>query len=516
MALRSTISYLTFPLLLALGCTDFKETKQKEEKYVEPSRPISSSSKDPYEDDDSQIKAKPLAVNSTQEHNFYDDYADWYSFEVEKDKTYIIETFVSQWCDTELTLYKGSTKLQSNNDKNKSDAGSKIEYLATEPGILHIKATSYMYRTGTNRPYTISLTENGNIGQQPLAKKDWTLMVYLDGDNNLDLSSTFDISEMCSAIQLPEDSKTFNVVVLWDNRATKHGYYEIESGKEVLKLDIGEPNMGNPQTAKNFIDWSTKYYPAEHNMIIFWNHGGGMDRGVCWDDTNNEDHLSEVEQLNILEYGKSLLGKKWDVVGYDACLMACGELHYQLRNVADYMVASQENEPGGGWDYRFLNLLRTTPGITAEQVARGAATYYAQYYGKRTTETISVADLSKADSFATALDQFCKEAMLHNDGYLYKSIASSLPLFGETVSKDLTLFMNKIISNPSIQPSVKIKAQEVNQAVKNLLIYEWHGASWNDKAFGVSMTMKADTQIYSLLDLCKNTQWDEFCSFAKF
>ena len=79
-------------------------------------------------------------------------------------------------------------------------------------------------------------------------------------------------------------------------------------------------------------------------MWIFWNHGGAVDRsykGVCWDDTNSSDHLSEVEQKSIITYLNSKIGKTLDVLAYDACLMACAELVYQFRGLASYIAFNE-------------------------------------------------------------------------------------------------------------------------------------------------------------------------------
>ncbi len=38
---------------------------------------------------------------------------------------------------------------------------------------------------------------------------------------------------------------------------------------------LGEANMGHPQTLTDFINWGVTNYPAEHYMLVLWNHGGG-------------------------------------------------------------------------------------------------------------------------------------------------------------------------------------------------------------------------------------------------
>jgi Clostripain family len=76
---------------------------------------------------------------------------------------------------------------------------------------------------------------------------------------------------------------------------------------------------------------------------------GGFHAASFDDDTGNFLYDSDVQQI-IAELAVRL-GRKLDVVGYDACLMAMIETAYGFRNSAAVMVASEELEPGAGWDY---------------------------------------------------------------------------------------------------------------------------------------------------------------------
>lgn len=55
---------------------------------------------------------------------------------------------------------------------------------------------------------------------------------------------------------------------------------------------------------------------------------------------------------------------KLEWIGFDACLMSSLEVASVLAPYADYMIASQETEPGWGWNYAFLSVLsdRAIPG----------------------------------------------------------------------------------------------------------------------------------------------------------
>ncbi len=370
----------------------------------------------------------------------------------------------------------------------------------------------------------------------PQAKKKWTVLVYMDGDNNLSPFSSLDIEEMIKT----GSGDNMNIVVLWDNdpsqdsgASSRHGYYYIEKGGVVLLKDTGEVNMGSAATAKKFIDYAIKNFSAEHYMWVYWNHGGAVDRrsrGISWDDTNGGDHLTETEQKGIADYFVKKAGKKIDILGFDACLMATAEIAYQYKNTADYLVASEETIPGKGWDYNFLSKIKTTPSISPVNLAKQVLAYYKKFYtptGDGGSATLSVMDLAHAGDLARAIDDFSLAAMKSGvSGAEFKKISQGLPMFGAYSSgtkkyyftRDLYEYFEKASVLSSLPKSVKDKAKRAMSVIKSsgLVAGEWHGSDWSGRAQGVAMTFKYATKVYRELELCKDTSWDEFLNWAGF
>jgi hypothetical protein len=510
-------------LALAIGCTnpiDANET-EKVERFIDPVRAINSSSADAYENDDTQTAAKTIVVTGAiQEHNFYDDATDWYKFTAAAGKTYVVETWVFGYADTIVTVYDGSTSKGSNDDKASGDYGSKVTFKPTVSKTYTIKCASYGSKKGTDRNYNISVTESGTNPPTPITlpqpKKSWTVLVYLDGDNNLSSYATKDIAEMYA---VGSDATNLNIIALWDNSSSTHGYYYIESGKATLITDIGEPNMGSPVTAKAFIDWATANFPADKFAWVWWNHGGAVDRakGVCWDDTNGGDHVTEVEQLDIMNYLVGKIGKKVEFAGFDACLMACAEIFYQYQDVANYVGASEQTEPGDGWDWKYLANVKSNPSCNGGTFGQYVFNGYKAWYASSSDVTFSIANLAYADELGAAIHDFAYAAINSGvAGSTYKSLQTSITDFSG-YTKDLAYYMDKVIASTAVPQAVKDKATALKSAIRDyLIIYNWTGSTWTNKAFGCAITMKADTTTYSLLELCKDTSWDEFCTFAGF
>ena len=129
-------------------------------------------------------------------------------------------------------------------------------------------------------------------------------------------------------------------------------------------------SMAEQQTLYDFIDWAVDAHPADHYILVLWNHGGGY-TGVCFDETADYDSLT-IHEVNdaLYEYSERNPSFHLDIVGFDACLMATYEMAAHMAGYADYMVASEELEPGLGWNYEgWIGELAANPEMSSEEIA---------------------------------------------------------------------------------------------------------------------------------------------------
>jgi len=225
---------------------------------------------------------------------------------------------------------------------------------------------------------------------------EWTVMIYLDADNNLESAGINDINEM----EMVGSSSKVNIVVQADripnydnsndNWTTTRRYYIMQDNDPFLINsqfnDLGELNMGDPQTLVDFASWAVTEYPAEKYLLVIWNHGGGFrspaySKGIAQDDTSGKDIITMPDLEYALSAISVQMGKNIDIVGMDACLMAMTEVAYQIKDCADILVASEENEPGDGWPYdTILAQLVSNPHISPEQLAADIVDKYIVSY----------------------------------------------------------------------------------------------------------------------------------------
>ncbi|PIV24485.1 MAG: peptidase C11 [Deltaproteobacteria bacterium CG03_land_8_20_14_0_80_45_14] len=301
-----------------------------------------------------------------------------------------------------------------------------------------------------------------------VTEKEWTVMVYLAGDNNLDSAGVIDLKEMKKV----GSTEQINVIAQFDRegKSIATNRYYIRKGGTLAKDvvgSLGETNMGNPRVLEDFIKWGIKNYPAEHYLVVVWNHGNGWNdenvyrvarnmmklnikrrgevvlpakgaqkdsvsirrihaiggkkfrhalfhtsimkaitiRGIAYDD-DAQDFLDNIEMKRLLGSTKKILKRKIDILGMDACMMSMAEVVYQLRDSVSLTVGSEEVEPGDGWPYdRILAKLAKKPAMPPNELATTIVNGYVASYPANAGVTQSACDLSKAGLLASAVDQ---------------------------------------------------------------------------------------------------------------
>jgi hypothetical protein len=177
--------------------------------------------------------------------------------------------------------------------------------------------------------------------------------------------------------------------------------YKIEDKKLVLiERSQKNENFGESSTLTDFINFGLENYPAAHTSLILWDHGGGSLKGVCLDENFDGDTLTLPELSTSLKNAN--FTQKLDFIGFDACLMATYETASIVAPYANYLVASEEKEPSGGWNYaELLNNLGKDDfydKLLNSYAEKSAKKYY-------TLSAINLSGMEKIDQMIAALTQ---------------------------------------------------------------------------------------------------------------
>jgi len=289
-------------------------------------------------------------------------------------------------------------------------AGSLLSGL-TGTGTVSNQTSAVPYFTSSGENNTTVLDETVATGARAKfteiignKQDNVTIMVYMCGT---DLESqqgmaTSDLKEMASATI----GDKINLIVFtggcsrWRNNVVSSSVnqiYQIKDGKFLcLEKDMGRGSLVNPDTLTTFIQYGRKNFPANRMCLIFWDHGGGSVSGFGYDEKVGHNQSMTLAGIN------SALKKadvKFDFIGFDACLMATVENGIMLSQYADYMIASEETEPGVGWYYtNWLNSLNKNTSMPTIQIGKQIADDFVEVCNRQCrgqATTLSVVDLAE-------------------------------------------------------------------------------------------------------------------------
>ncbi len=362
---------------------------------------------------------------------------------------------------------------------------------------------------------------SGTVPVSPGGKySDWTVMVFLNGDNDLykDAWQDFDSLEVVGS------TDQVKVIVQFDPFWGDAARYIVE--KDTLSNHIsspvleslGEANMGDGVELADFVRFCAENYPARRYALIVWDHGTGFKSKDISFDESPEDSITIPELERALSLSTVYLGGKIDFLGMDACLMAMVEVAYQVRNYARVLVTSQELEPGEGWDYEtILGNLVTHPTMDERDLARIVVDSYIDYY-LRGSFTQSAIDLGEVSSLSGALDKLAQDIL--NDSLtspqVYLSLGDSAVYFGDADYVDLGNLLNLFSQDSQIaSPEVKESAFIAQEALNRCVIYKRASGEMAGSVYGLSVYFPYFPYNYKYDDLAfsRDTYWDEMIKY---
>ena len=325
----------------------------------------------------------------------------------------------------------------------------------------------------------------------PAQAKEWTVLVYIAGDNDLGEFGLIDINEM----EKVGSTEEVNIIVQFDgseeytpeNAGAKRYFIKKDDDDEKITSpileDLGEVDMGSKKTFRDFVEWASMNYPADKTAIVLWNHGNGWyqdvesssiditvpqdveqlvqaveaaqkgdinnvlkdvmakrrviptsmspfkkqvaetevelfddnDGAICYDEGNGTTAMSTTDVEEVLRKVSVTHGTNFELIGFDACLMAMVEVMYELRKCGKYCVASQIVEPGDGWAYDdFLACLKAQPEMNGEKLGKEIVRSFTDSYRENNeytfdpfalnSTTLCCVDLSQMEKLGNAIN----------------------------------------------------------------------------------------------------------------
>ena len=312
--------------------------------------------------------------------------------------------------------------------------------------------------------------------EQGNASDTYTLMLYMCA-SDLESECGF-ATEDLNEIMYGYTAGNLNVIVQtggtaeWQNTVVADDrcqrYRVTEDGLELVDDSLGMQNMADSATLTDFIQYCSSNYAADHYGLVLWDHGGGVVGGYGYDENFGGDSMSLTEMSRALGDASVHL----DMLGFDACLMANFETCLMAAPYADYLIASEEPEPGCGWYYTdWIGKLSENCGIPPKRYGRQIIDDYITESGWDSPSmysTLGMFDLQQVtQKLLPALSQFSDDAVQQLSAGEYRRISQSRSNTRAVYQSEL----DHIDLLDYAQHSQSETADQLDQAVYDCVVY---------------------------------------------
>ncbi len=431
--------------------------------------------------------------------------------------------------DLYVGIFLGNDVVAENDDRDNDTKDSYLEYPQAQAGDYTVVITRYGYEQGeTSGTFEVSIkvgkgtttiANNNNAGGTPpvLAAgypviaptpniADWTVLVYMGGDNNLEDGLMNDLDEFERA-----GGSTSSVRILalldrtpdydqtngdWtDTRLFEPGpdvsddyqtVYPPTIDTEPLG-DLGEIDTAYAGNLLDFIVWGVKTFPAQHYAIILNDHGGAW-YGTVQDETTGQGLLTIPGLSQTFDAALKNTGlDKFDLLINDACLMSGIEHYAAMSRYFDYAIGSPEITLNPSFDMTLLTqLLNKDPDMDIGKLGKQVADKYIDDMTELSPDTepvlgANVTDLKEFGNVTDALNQFTEVVNANPRAYISllgqaraNTYAYSFFLpedqYGPPTSIDVGDFMRRV-SAAAKDKALKNAADNVDIALDSVRIY---------------------------------------------
>eukprot|EP00854_Cymbomonas_tetramitiformis_P005847 gene5847-7043_t len=353
----------------------------------------------------------------------------------------------------------------------------------------------------------------------------WTVLVYVMGDNNLEEFAVQDLDEMRRAGV--GGSSGVNVIALMD-RSSKYSSEAASNlgdwvGVKEVRVENGQytqigsadfPVGENPQKdlaqtkyLTEFIERNVKAYPAEKYFLILWDHGLGWlgfggdlspgNREVYSGGGVVEEPTITLEQLQKgIKDGLERAGlAKVDILGFDACFMQHYTVAANMEMYAEYILASEDLEPGHGWMYNALSAAVQDNSISAPALTKKIEEEFST--SPELPLTLATLSTSKFRIFMGVFSSFLEEVKIQLDSIssagqgsteavgIYSALNSArnhrtmqaMTQWMDGSVIDLGTWLSKVKGSVSDYNSISSKVELTHSAYKDMIVSHTKPAS---------------------------------------
>lgn len=283
----------------------------------------------------------------------------------------------------------------------------------------------------------------------PQGTADHTLVMYLAGNNSLQSYLENNVEDVISSVDASTPSDNGRIVVFFRPRPSLGDplllqiYYDKKVGAQcdTLRTYPSTISSSDPETLRTVMADVERVAPAKEYSLVFGSHATGWftkecmsrgslsrplsvgesgDDGSFWQKSGDEitrtfgldgkvDYNGKTIDdpgMDITEIAAVLSGYNVRSLIFDACFMASVEAIYDLRQTADYVIASSAEIMGRGMPYDLVLKYLFASGNVRDNLMKYCSEYI-RYYRELTpgtkSGTISLIDCAKVEGLAAVV-----------------------------------------------------------------------------------------------------------------
>lgn len=338
----------------------------------------------------------------------------------------------------------------------------------------------------------------------------WLIYWYICGADNLEGQghlATKDIGEM-QRVKLPSNVKVLiaaGSTQNWHHPTIKDGghgiyLYSMNRLEQRVAWNTETDNMGDPHTLANFIKYGEENFPADHKILVFWDHGGLS--GVCYEDNKNfkGDYLTydELNEAFVAVYGSSPEETPFELIGFKACLTGSYELANSLANFSHYMMGAEPSV----YDWNFsdwLVALAKDTSMSGAQIGRAICDVALKSYDSRSkaTHTFSIIDLSKMPELRQAYEAYFDEAVKRSEEEDGFSAAFARAAESRNTDRYSNIYTDLGLLAKNTKPIMPDASKKLLGAIDKAVVYNKRGAYIKSKGISTYYPYTSLAKVFS-------------------
>lgn len=305
-------------------------------------------------------------------------------------------------------------------------------------------------------------------------------------------------------------------------------------------LDLGELDMTDSINLEEFIIYSNKNFPAKKTVLVISSHGNGVFNDELFFDDNVGKSRSIIQdystnyssEMQLQDFSKALqnaeksTNKKIDIIYFDACLMQMIEICWQLKDLTNYIVASQSEVPGtGGYYEEILKYLKNNSNQQTLDISLMIAEeFYNKYKNCILSSSVSVISSKSLNEEVEVFKDWIKSLLSLDENQLKEIIKIRINEFSYNLIYkefiDLYSFCLNIIKSSIANENLRKSTFYLIESLDKIIKINKTTNEYNNNLYGLSFNFPIkDNELkfyltedlkYDIFDIYKESELENF------